>query len=139
MSEKRTDAPERVYSTAELVTALRLCAADGLDGRSAVRCDECVMTCADGKLCYDNLNRLAADRLEELERENRELRERNRWRAVSEELPKVGELVQTISDEGVREGCWLNVNGWWWLSIGISTKDVTHWRPVPKGLEDVNG
>ena len=75
-----------------------------------------------------------AQRIRELE----EQLERSRWIGVEERLPETGELVQTISDEGVREGCWLNVNGWWRLSIGISTQKVTHWRPVPKGLEGAN-
>ena len=54
-----------------------------------------------------------------------------RWISTEERLPEAGEQVLAVCELGVREAWYLGVNGWWRLAIGISTRGVPEWMPMP--------
>lgn len=81
MSEKKTDTPERVYSTAELVAAIRICHS-GEGG-----CDGCPMAPYDAVRC-SGMETMVADRLEELAAQVKQLTEATE-KAAKEKIRKL--------------------------------------------------
>lgn len=134
---------EKKFSPEDVLKILRACNSHGMTAQE--RCAACP---ASGGGCTDFGNEeIAADAIEELLTEVKELRERLRWRSVEEELPELipcnagdghgySEAVQ-ICTNGKKvltavyshEG-WIFARGFWeaW------DEEITHWRPVVGNL-----
>lgn len=127
-----------MVKTADLVTALRCCASDEIDG--CLRCP--LRTAGD---CLSWMKRTSADKIEELvdrcaryAEEIAVLRRRQRWIPVTERLPGEGERV--LASDGVFVGeAYLNSFGIWCRSYGVLWRvvcdPVTRWMPLPGTLE----
>ena len=86
----------------------------------------------------DELSRLKA-RIAELEKLNHELEEERRWRKFSEEKPEKREIVFVrMSDGFYRIAMYLARGLGWDIGDGAhhKSKEVTHWMPLPKTLEE---
>ena len=132
------------YSPENIVKALRICRKDS-------GCTGCPLR--GYKFCVGNMKKTAADLIEEQQREierlqndlilkNDELlklREENRWIPVGEQLPEefVSVLVCIPSENPlptVKEA--YLANGAWATKMAIFfMEEVSHWKPMPKGVE----
>lgn len=133
------------YSPENIVKALRIC-------RKDLGCTGCPLR--GYKFCVGNMKKRAADLIEEQQREierlqkelilkNDELlklREENRWIPATEpDLPKefVSVLVcipsddplPTVKEAYLADGMWITKAAYY------TQQEVTHWRPMPKGVE----
>lgn len=133
------------YSPENIVKALRIC-------RKDLGCNGCPLR--GYKYCVSNMEKSAADLIEkqqqEIERIQKELilkndellkcREENRWiPAVEPDLPKefVSVLVcipsddplPTVKEAYLADGMWVTKAAYY------MQQEVTHWRPMPKGVE----
>lgn len=132
------------YLPEDIVKALRIC-------RKDLGCIGCPLR--GYKFCISNMEKAAADLIEEQLREierlqndlilkNDELlklREENRWIPVGEQLPEefVSVLVCIPSENPlptVKEA--YLANGAWATKMAIFfMEEVSHWKPMPKGVE----
>ena len=131
---------EKKFSPEEALKILRVCTWGG-------SCDECPL---DGLGCGNYSNEvIAADAIEELLTEVKELRERLRWRSVEEELPdaELDEVAKRINLDlhypgykclvlikGATEPTILNYVDYdgdrVWLDDDMTFYPVTHWRKL---------
>lgn len=137
--------PEKKFSPEEVVKILRAC------NNLALPVDERCAGCPDVfPSCLDrHSDLLAADTIEELLAEVKELRERLRWRSVEEELPdaeldKVAKCVNLdlhypgykclVLIKGATEPTILNYVDYdgdrVWLDDDMTFYPVTHWRKL---------
>ena len=119
------------YSPENIVKALRIC-------RKDLGCTGCPLR--GYKFCVGNMKKTAADLIEEQQREIERLREELRWIPVSgQDLPKefVSVLVcipsenplPTVKEAYLVDGMWVTKAAYY------MQQEVTHWRPMPKGVE----
>lgn len=146
---------ERKFSPEEVVKILRAC------NNTALPVDERCSGCPDAfPQCLDrHSDLLAAEAIEELLTEVKELRERLRWRPVEEELPAVHEECVKV-DEAEPTKYWVSEpvlacvefgtlavlryeddgdGSTYWFAEDGAEYTVTHWRHLPEvpGQEDV--
>ena len=136
---------ERKFSPEDIAKMLRVCADHTRDVKE--RCAECP---DEFPSCMDrHSDLLAADAIEELLAENKELRERLRWRSVEDELPdaeldEVAKLINLdfhypgykclVLIKGATEPTILNYVDYdgdrVWLDDDMTFYPVTHWRKL---------
>lgn len=143
---------ERKYGPKDIASILRVC------NSGSMSCDGCKLN--EDKSCDDvNIELQAADAIEELLTEVKELRERLRWRSVEEELPAVHEECVKV-DEAEPTKYWVSEpvlacvefgtlavlryeddgdGSTYWVAEDGAEYTVTHWRHLPEvpGQEDV--
>ena len=141
---------EKKFSPEDVLKILRVCNSDA----------GCVGCPLRGSPCGDFTNEVyAADAIEELLAEVKELRERLRWRSVEEELPAVHEECVEV-DEAEPTKYWVSEpvlacvefgtlavlryeddgdGSTYWFAEDGAEYTVTHWRHLPEvpGQEDV--
>lgn len=70
-------------------------------------------------------------RIAELEARNHELKEERRWRKISEEKPKQGDLVLVCFAERYKVHYFPIDVARWDSSYELSEYEITHWMPLP--------
>ena len=133
---------ERKYSPKDIASILRVC------NSGSMSCAGCKLN--EDKSCDDvNIELQAADAIEELLAQVKELRERLRWRSVEEELPdaELDEVAKRINLDlhwpgykclvlikGATEPTILNYVDYdgdrVWLDDDMTFYPVTHWRKL---------
>lgn len=133
------------FTPEEIARSLRVCHG------AAASCEGCI--CADGRVqrspveCRE-LETLAADLIEEQAKRIAELEEQARWIPVSERLPDLTEAEKRriIWDDyaapvfiamikGAKVPTALYFDGEYWYDSDGAMYAVTHWKPMPEGLE----
>lgn len=127
----------------EIITALRICAND--ERADALSCKDCPYEKeCDNQTGGAMLDRIAANKIEELLKEVCELREAaagaSEWIRTEERPPDPLRpvIVARIYEKGkplkVEQGM-LTVNGWWKV-YGTNVKKVSYWMPMPQPPEE---
>lgn len=139
---------EKKFSPEDVLKILRACTALGKSIK-----ERCCICPANNAGCSDFSNEVvAADAIEELLAEVKELRERLRWRSVEEELPAVHEECVQL-DEAELTKYWVSEpvlarvefgtlavlryeddgdGSTYWFAEDGAEYPVTHWRPMPE-------
>ena len=142
---------KKAFTPEEIAKSLRACSSRNFDCRGCIyegKATDCGMELKDNAV---DLIEAQAKRIGELEAELAKLREENRWIPVEERLPDRNEPVlvfcENITIQGGRTvhigSCdKMAENHFWFLRTqpGVSSFPnhewkVTHWRPMPKGVE----